>query len=466
MISMKRAENSIKKHSKIANSCVYRPKIHFLPPAGWINDPNGTIYHNGYYHLFYQTNPFGTYWNHIHWGHAKSKDLVHWEHLPLALAPQKENGEHYCFSGCLVINQGVPMILYTSIKNLFQVRTGGETWGAIGDDNLIEWKRLPLNPVMSLTIHGKLQVHHWRDPYVWKSGNIWYAVMGGQLQKPKRGAVFLYKSHDLQNWKYLHPLAIGNSNTGKAWECPNFFNLGKKWMLIISPFGKVIYTLGTFENLHFNHSEWRIFDHSRNFYATNTLIDEQNRLILFGWIRGDKRWKQKKWQGCISLPKILSLDSNGELQISFVPQLEKLRDTHLNIQSLILKDQKIELENENYGQSIEIKIKFKLKDAQKFGIYFFEEKNGSHSPSIQYNSHKKQLTVGKEKANCNLKSKMDTLNLHIFIDRSVIEVIINHSSCITSRIYPKLENSSGISLFAEKGTVLIETCDIWDLKPI
>ncbi len=463
---MKKAERSIKKFALIANSCPYRPKIHFLPPALWINDPNGTIYHDGFYHLFYQTNPFGAHWNHMHWGHAKSKDLVHWDHLPLALSPQKVKGERHCFSGSLVINQGVPTILYTSIKHLLQVRTGGESWSATGDKNLVDWKRVSHNPVMPLTINGGLKIHHWRDPYVWKSEKVWYAVMGGQLQNPKRGAVFLYKSHDLQHWKYLHPLTIGNKTASKPWECPNFFKLGKKWMLIISPFGKVMYTIGTFENLQFQHTKWKIFDHSKNFYATNTLHDEENRLILFGWIRGDKSWKQKKWHGCISLPKILSLDAKEELQISYVAQLKTLREAHHKLKNLLLQDQQIKMNSDIYGQCVEIKVVFRLQDAHKFGISFFEGKNMAHPPSIQYNSQKGQVIVGKEKATCDFKSNMALLAMHIYIDHSVIELIINNKSCLTSRIYPKRENSSQISLFAEHGSVLVESLEIWKLKYI
>lgn len=463
---MKKAENSIQRQSRKAHSCPHRPLIHFIAPSMWLNDPNGTIFHEGYYHLFYQTNPFGAYWNHIHWGHARSQDLVHWEHLPLALAPQKNLGEHFCFSGCLVINQGVPTILYTSIKNLLQVRTGGETWGATSDENLIEWTRLSTNPVMPLTLIEKLQVHHWRDPYMWKSGDVWYAVMGGQLRKPKRGAVFLYQSPDLLQWEYLHPLAVGNKTTGKAWECPNFFKLGDKWVLIVSPFGKVIYTIGTFENCQFIHSSWMILDHSKNFYATNTLRDAHGRLILVGWIRGDKRWKQKKWQGCISLPKILSLDVKGDLHIAYVPQLTKLRDKHYNMRIHLLQNSKIRLETEICGQSVEIKVVFRLKDAKNFGISFFEDKNHSNPSSVHFNAHTKYLMCGRESAMVNFKSPLEILTLHIFIDQSVIELIINHKTCLTSRIYPKSDNAAGFSLFSENGSVLIESLDLWSLKPI
>lgn len=102
---------SVEKARPKAEQDPYRPEYHFLPPAQWMNDPNGTIFYKGEFHVFYQHNPYGTSWGHMHWGHAKSKDLVHWEHLPIALAPSKEKGEKHCFSGCCIINGGTPTII-------------------------------------------------------------------------------------------------------------------------------------------------------------------------------------------------------------------------------------------------------------------------------------------------------------------------------------------------------------------
>ena len=89
---------------------LYRPIFHFMPEKNWMNDPNGVVFYKGEYHLFYQYNPNGDQWGTIHWGHAKSKDLVHWEHLPIALYPSNDKGELHCFSGCAVINDGEPTI--------------------------------------------------------------------------------------------------------------------------------------------------------------------------------------------------------------------------------------------------------------------------------------------------------------------------------------------------------------------
>ena len=115
MNNLRIAKESIEKARKIAEKCPYRPTYHFLAPANWMNDPNGPIFYKGEYHLFYQHNPYGDKWGHVHWSHAKSRDLVHWEHLPIALDPSNELGEEHCFSGCCINNNGVPTIIYTSI---------------------------------------------------------------------------------------------------------------------------------------------------------------------------------------------------------------------------------------------------------------------------------------------------------------------------------------------------------------
>src|SRR5439155_17724157 len=123
-----------------------RPTFHFLGPANWMNDPNGPIFYGGYYHMFYQHNPYGDKWGHMHWGHARSKDLVHWEHLPIALWPSKTQGEEHCFSGCAALNaNGEPMIFYTSIGH-----PKPECWIALPEDkDLLRWKKFDGNPVLT-----------------------------------------------------------------------------------------------------------------------------------------------------------------------------------------------------------------------------------------------------------------------------------------------------------------------------
>ena len=112
--SLETAQQALENAIPAAQADPLRPRYHFAAPAQWMNDPNGTIFINGEYHLFYQLNPYAAHWGEIHWGHAKSADLVHWEHLPIALAPAYELGERHCFSGCCVNDNGTPTIFYTS----------------------------------------------------------------------------------------------------------------------------------------------------------------------------------------------------------------------------------------------------------------------------------------------------------------------------------------------------------------
>src|SRR5512143_2188777 len=118
-----------------------RPRYHFLPPANWMNDPNGPIYYDGYYHLFYQHNPFADTWGNIHWGHARSRDLLYWEHLPIALRPAFELGEQHCYSGCAgVDDQGRVLLIYTSVG--FErdgVHLPNQQWAALGSPDLVTW---------------------------------------------------------------------------------------------------------------------------------------------------------------------------------------------------------------------------------------------------------------------------------------------------------------------------------------
>ncbi|HTG45843.1 MAG TPA: glycoside hydrolase family 32 protein, partial [Verrucomicrobiae bacterium] len=136
-----------------------RPGYHILPPANWINDPNGPIYHNGYWHMFYQHNPYGDGWGNMHWGHVRSKDLAHWEHLPIALWPSKESGEEHVFSGCAGMRaDGKPIIFYTSVFQGKSATDYAEQWVALGSSDLLQWSKPAENPALHESIHGTTRV--------------------------------------------------------------------------------------------------------------------------------------------------------------------------------------------------------------------------------------------------------------------------------------------------------------------
>jgi len=128
--AIQRAMASVAAAAPSAQADPTRPLFHVAPPAFWNNDPNGPIYHRGWYHLFYQHNPYGDDWGNMHWGHVRSRDLAHWEHLPIALWPSKESGEDHVFSGCAVLAKGRPLIFYTSIGRGQGADVHAEQWAA------------------------------------------------------------------------------------------------------------------------------------------------------------------------------------------------------------------------------------------------------------------------------------------------------------------------------------------------
>ncbi len=463
METIRLATESIAKAQKIAEQCPYRPKYHFKAPAQWMNDPNGPIFYKGEYHLFYQLNPYGDKWGNIHWGHAKSKDLVNWEHLPIALTPSVNQGENHCFSGCCVVNHGIPTIIYTSIGPNKPTSTGAEQWLAVSHDDMITWEKYTNNPIMTLKLHGNLDVRDWRDPYIWQENKAWYAILGGHTYKPRRGIVLLYKSQNLLIWEFIGPLLIGGDRKmGLNWECPNFFSLGGKFVLFVSPHRKVIYTIGTYENYKFNPGKWKILDHGRPFYAPNTMLDGQGRRIMWGWIKGGGNGE---WNGCLTLPRILTLDQQGRLKIKPAPELKKLRDKHIHLDEvMITSDLKDSLKELN-GTCLEIIVKFQLIDAKLFGLKIIDSFDNYDEIIIGYNSSKKQLLAGREKGQFIFYEEEEKqLKLHVFIDKSVIEVYANSRECITSRIYPKNIETIKIYLFAENGIVKLLSMDAWEIK--
>lgn len=231
-----KAEASVAQARAAVEKDPNRPAYHFQAPAYWMNDPNGPIYYQGEYHLFYQHNPYGENWGHMHWGHAKSRDLVHWQHLPIALAPSEDQGEEHCFSGSVIVDEnGIPRAFYTSIGPDTPAYDGAVQWMAYSGDGMQTWTKYPGNPVLTEDLHGDLKILDWRDPYVWREKNAWYVVLGGH-PKDGRGAAFLYQSPNLVDWKFLNILYQSKPEDQEGnWECPNFFPLGDKRVLVYSP---------------------------------------------------------------------------------------------------------------------------------------------------------------------------------------------------------------------------------------
>ncbi len=217
-----------------------RPVFHLSSRTGWMNDPNGFSYYNGQYHMFYQYHPYQTVWGPMHWGHAVSDDLLHWEYVPAAIAPDEVYDKDGCFSGsAITLPDGRQLLMYTGVVRRPEWN-GGYTdiqtqCLAIGDG--IDYKKLDINPVLDgkdLPDDGASRAD-FRDPKMWiGEDGIYYSVVANRPADGS-GQILLYSSKDALSWKFESILAENKNRYGKMWECPDFFELDGKMVLMVSP---------------------------------------------------------------------------------------------------------------------------------------------------------------------------------------------------------------------------------------
>jgi beta-fructofuranosidase len=460
---------------------MYRPIYHFLPEKNWMNDPNGVCYYKGEYHLFYQYNPTDDEWGNIHWGHAKSKDCVHWTHLPIALYPSHEKGEVHCFSGCVSIDGEYPIIYYTSVGVEDRNCTiGAEQWCAISKDDMITWEKVEQNPILTLKDHGDLQVLDWRDPFVWKEDDAWYMVLGASDQN--RGVALLYRSKDQMEWEYLGILAKSQKEQEVIWECPNFFSLGEKEVLVYSPSSTVQYIIGTRnEKNELIPESTGSLDYSgfEGFYAPNSFVDGQNRRIMIGWLTENARGDlliEGNWKGVQSLPRVLSI-KNGILNMEPLETLKSLRGRQQIIENCLVSQL---WKSERKGKAMEIICRtVHVSKDTNFTIEVFASEDRTEKTVIRYQGEEDCVILDRNNSSLSGKTHSSSLtcehaqteggrlSLHIFIDYSTIEIFINQKASISSRVYPIGKTSENIFLNMEEGLSLeIEALEIYEMQGI
>jgi len=434
-----------------------RPAFHFTPPANWMNDPNGLIFFEGYFHLFYQHNPYSNVWGSIHWGHARSKDLVCWEHLPIALSPSIDKYEEHCFSGCGYIrNDKNPILFYTSIGNRLP-----QQWAAIpNDDQLMDWQKSNENPILKMKNHNGQIIEDWRDPFIFDEADNTYMVIGGHpINKP--GSTMIYKAlnSELTNWKYLGILFQG---TEENWECPNFFKINNKFILMYSPHGKVKFYSGNLDldKVRFIPEYHGVIDFGPtcDYYAPNTLQMENGRRITFGWIKGFK--SKHGWQGAVSLPRDLSLDKEGRLIQNPIPELEKLCKNKTVLNNLQLRKSRI-IKEISYPQ-FKLKASFGLEGTQFIGFRFNKESGNPYEIRLS----PLQLSFGHDHIKIGSPNCDKILNMQLFFDRTIIEIFINNGLlCATKVIYPD-KNNINFEIFCVEEIIEIELLEICEMNSI
>jgi len=452
----------------------HRPRYHFLPPAEWMNDPNGPIWWRGAYHLFYQYGPLPDNWGLKYWGHAVSGDLVHWKMLPIALEPTPGGPDKDgVWSGCAVDDDGVLTLIYTGVEPEVQCI-------ATSRDG-ITFEKYAGNPVIGAPPEG-LAVAGFRDPCAWREADGWYMVIGSGI-KGEGGTALLYRSSDLRQWEYLHPLCVGKKEeTGEMWECPDFFPLGDRHILLMSPFERPHYFSGTYANHQFTPRTDGILDYGWHFYAPKSFLDGRGRRILWGWCwegRKEEAQHAAGWAGVMSLPRVLTLDADGLLRQAPAPEVELLRGgEHLHIDKCPLAGQ-VEVEfGEIPGDSLELHAVIHPGNAREVGFSLRRSPDGQEETRLVFNCETGMLGIDRKKSSLNPAQNLgfhdgplnlapgEPLDLRLFLDHSLLEVFANGRTCLTSRIYPTRADSLGMALFAEGGEATLQSLDAWDMLPI
>jgi beta-fructofuranosidase len=425
-----------------------RPIYHYQPPPGWMNDPNGPFFWKGEYHMFYQYNPDKPYHADMHWGHAVSKDLVHWRDLPIALAPTPGGSDKDgCWTGCTVDHDGVPTIIYTGVRPEVQCI-------ARSTDDMITWQKYEGNPVIGAPPEG-LTVTGFRDPCAWKEGGTWYVIIGSGV-KDAGGTALLYKSKDLINWEYMHPLCECDTKY-TMYECPDFFPLGDRYVLVTSPYDGTHWAVGTYADHRFTPEKRGKIDWDNLYYAAKSMSDDRGRRIIWGWIRESRPVEEQikaGWSGVLSLPRILTLASDNTVCIEPAPELESLRGHHWSFRDIELAPSDELPLGGVQGDCIEVTARFAPNDAKTFGVVV----QGTNA--IAYDREKQQI------ANAPLELATDEdLVLRIYVDRSVTEVFANSRACKTMRTYHGTSDKFGVSVFADGGSARLRSIDIWEIQP-
>jgi beta-fructofuranosidase len=465
-----KAMEAVQKAIPLASADPDRPVYHFHPPANWTNDPNGTLYYKGWHHLFYQLDPFGANPGNQHWGHARSKDLVNWEHLPIAIEPSPEKGERAIFSGgAIIAGDGKPRLIYTSIGH-----PQPEQWMAVPqDDDLIYWRKFAGNPVLTSAAHGDLTVNQWRDPFLFREAGQVYMVCGGNASTGRGGAgqVQLYRAvkDDLSAWKHLGAVFQALERETYNIECPNLFQLDGKWVLIISPHRPSEYYVGSLDidKVKFTPEVHGILDAGAA-YASNISHDDRGRTILWLWGRTNTP-PGRGWNGVMTLPRILSIGADGFLRQEVPTEFRALRGDAKTFPGVQLGESPLPLDG--VSDTAEIEAEF---SAGNFTTFGFEVRRAG-KPALIVAIDRGTLTVGNAKA---YVGNAERYRLRLFLDKRCLEVYVNDGAVALYNFIDAPVGDQGLAVFARTvnpgfgtranrppASVRMESLKAWPMKP-
>lgn len=451
------AVDAIGRNQKLAEKDPYRPTFHYTPPGSRMNDPNGPAWHNGWHHLFYQHMVFigSGPARDVHWGHARSRDLVNWETLPLAIPPSYELGELSVFSGNLAWDKNGDPVQFTTMVP-YRRDTFRQIWAARPvDDEWIVWEKDEKQPPEGLVPYGPPD-RNLKDAFPFSKGDRRFLVL-----TDRNIPIYEAVNDDLTEWIYRGALDDDSA------ECPNFFEVDGKWVYLSSPHAPVHYVIGKFDadQAKFSPETKGLLNHDMGYYATTAYRDDQNRTVLHGITRGQRGGRG--WTGALSLPRILSIGDDNRPRMHPVEELKTLRGQQIaNLNAFVL-DNESKVIKDLMGDTIEIIATFKYEDASSFGLRVRRSADGSRYLPVKWENG--QIVVARPTPNYPCYYEIDPstkkISFRIFLDKGIIDALTNDGKVFESRVvYPPLEDL-GVEVFSEGGRVELISLEAWEMKP-
>ena len=447
----------------------YRPQFHFTPESNFTGEPSGLIYLDSTYHMFYQYNPKGNEQEYLTWGHAISTDLIHWEHLPVALSPDEgSDDKELCtiYPGSVIVDEknhlGKQQNDNQTLIAFYTSKYCGQRI-AYSNDKGKTWKKFEDNPVIPY-----VKDEDARDPKVfWHQPSESYIMVlyRKTSDEDKSKGVSIFTSHDLLNWEYKSHIYGFNERPDLVPMHVSNRPEENKWVLFD---GDGSYLIGNFDGETFTPESAKMkSDFGRNYYAThiwNNMPEDDSRTIQIAWMRGGK-FPDMPFNGQMTFPSELTLtryNSGYILTRNPIQEVEQLHGKHYNWEGKNL----IPGINQNIVKSVKsdclhIVGEFDLKSCSNFGFYVRTSKK-STGTEIIYDVKRGTLSVMGISAP--LEPIDNKIMLEILIDRVSIEVYANNGQIVLTNNFTPEKGAEGLTLFSSGGEVIVDKLDIYKMN--
>ena len=468
-----------------------RPIFHFTGGCGWINDPNGFSFYKGAYHLFYQYHPYSNYWGSMHWGHAVSEDLLSWKRLPVALAPDEKYDNFGCFSGSgLELEDGRHMLIYTGVETLQKNPYGKDRIRqtqclAYGDGK--NYEKYDRNPVISPEdVPGGCMESDFRDPKIWRDTDGTFYVVLSAMNHDQTCRILLFQSENGIDWEFACTLAESTRPLGGMWECPDFFELDGKHVLLVSPMAMMpmgqefhvghntMAIIGEYDkkNRSFRQESMQAVDNGIDFYAPQTILTPDGRRVMISWMQA---WSNSKFVppdvrffGQLTLPRELSIRDGRLIQAPIRELLDKRKE------QIVYHDIKPGSEKTIWSgicgrmvdMTITVKDYLKLKklvirvaadETYHTDIVLMPQKNvlsieRDHSGYLYDIVHSREMPVF---------PRLDVYKIRFIMDKFSLEIFVNDGERVGTLTFFTPQETAGIEFYCEGQTTIdVEKYDL------